>query len=130
MSEENLTAEEKEETKENEAVEESEVSGDDKNMALLTHLSGLIIGFIGPLIFWLLKKDTSSFVDYHGKQALNLHISMFIYYTVAAFSMIILVGFLLFPIVVIVNIVLIIMAALKAKDGQYYKMPLTIPFIK
>src|SRR5690606_29443063 len=58
--------------------------------AMLTHLSGLIgylgnvIGSaIGPLVFWLVKKDSIPGIDAHGKEALNFNISVLIYMLIA-----------------------------------------------
>lgn len=45
-------------------------SKDERNMALLVHLSCFIVPIIGPLLLWLVKKDSSRFVAYHSLQAL------------------------------------------------------------
>ena len=45
-------------------------SSDERNMALLSHLSCFVLPVIGPLILWLIKKDSSRFVAYHAIQAL------------------------------------------------------------
>jgi len=49
---------------------------DDCSMAMLAHLLAIFTGFIGPLIIWLVKKDTSRFVDQQGKEALNWAITV------------------------------------------------------
>src|SRR5437868_1922887 len=54
-------------------------SPEEKQMGMLAHLLG-IIGFVGPLIIWLIKKDQSPFVDDQGKEALNFHLTMLIAY--------------------------------------------------
>ncbi|HTL31303.1 MAG TPA: DUF4870 domain-containing protein, partial [Tepidisphaeraceae bacterium] len=43
---------------------------DSKTMALLCHLLPIFTGFLGPLIIWLIKKDSSPFVDDQGKESL------------------------------------------------------------
>lgn len=56
-----------------------------KNIATFIHLSTFSRFFfplgniIGPLILWVLNKDKSSFVDKHGKQAINFQLSIFLY---------------------------------------------------
>src|SRR2546423_4278523 len=50
---------------------------DSKTMAMLAHLLG-ILGFLGPLIIWLIKKDQSPFVNDQGKEALNFHLTLLI----------------------------------------------------
>ncbi|MFO0394685.1 MAG: DUF4870 domain-containing protein, partial [Lysobacteraceae bacterium] len=59
-----------------------EVSADQRQMALFSHLSslsGLIIplgNILGPLILWLVKKDTMPFVEDQAKEALNFNITL------------------------------------------------------
>ena len=109
----------------------------DKTGAMFCHLLSLIQfvgiplgGIIGPLILWLAKKDQDPFVDANGKESINFQLSMLIYTIVSAFLMLIVIGFLLFPIVLLVNIIFTIVAGMKAHDGVLYQYPLTIRFIK
>lgn len=118
---------------------EREPNRDARMWAMFCHLAGLA-GFvpivpafgciIGPLIVWLTKKEESPFIDQHGKEALNFQISMFIYGLVAGLLCFVCVGFVLLPLVVIVDIILLIVAAIKANDGYHYRYPLTIRFVK
>lgn len=112
--------------------------------ATLTHVSALVgivagagfVGWLGPLIIYVVFKDRSAFVVEHAKTTLNFQITMFI--AVAASWLLAAVTlFLLFfvPILVsiavgIVVIVFSIIAAIAANRGQSYRYPLTIPFIK
>ena len=105
--------------------------------AMLCHIVGLgwlivpaIGGIIGPLIVWQIKKDLSPFVDQNGKEALNFQISMLIYAIVAALLIMACVGSFLLPLVLIADIVFAIIAAVKSANGQTYRYPLTIRFIK
>ncbi|TFG44733.1 MAG: DUF4870 domain-containing protein, partial [Candidatus Brocadiia bacterium] len=56
-----------------------EPTADEKNMAMLCHLLG-IIGFFAPLVIWLNEKDRSEFVRMHGLSALNYQISIMLYF--------------------------------------------------
>lgn len=103
-------------------------TADDRSMALLCHVLAIFTGFLGPLIVWAIKKDQSRFVDYHGKQALNFQFSMLLYWVVAFFSIFILVGLLLVPVLMLLGIILPIMAAVAANRGEMYQYPLTIKF--
>jgi hypothetical protein len=118
-----------------------EMSRDARMWAMICHLAGFafllpvvpgIGSVIGPLIAWLIKKDQYPFVDEQGKEAVNFQITMLIYGIVAALSMLICIGVVLLPAVAIVDIVLIIIAAIKANDGYHYRYPypLIIRFIK
>src|SRR5687767_6174019 len=51
---------------------------DDKTMATLAHVLGIFTSFVGPLIIWMIKKDTSPFVDDQGKEALNFQLTLLI----------------------------------------------------
>jgi uncharacterized protein len=113
-----------------------EVTAEEKQWGMFCHLSalaGLVVGglfFIGPLVCWLIKKDTSRFVDYHGKESLNFQINMFIYSLICAALAFVLIGFLLLPIVMIYAIVMPIIAGLKANEGEMYEYPYTFRLIK
>ena len=60
----------------------NEVTQEQKTWGMIAHLSalvGLIIPFgniLGPLVVWLVKKDTMPFVDDQGKEALNFNITL------------------------------------------------------
>lgn len=110
---------------------------DDRMWAMICHLSALsgFIGIplgniIGPLVIWLVKRDESPFIDAHGKEALNFQTSMTIYVIVSFFLMIVLIGFVILPVLYVVGLVFVIVAAIKANDGQYFRYPITIRFLK
>jgi len=102
---------------------------DDKTMGMLAHLLG-IIGFLGPLIIWLIKKDQSPFVDDQGKEALNFQILMLIGYLIGGATSCLFIGVLIIPAVIVVGIVFAILGALKAKDGIPYRYPFNLRLIK
>lgn len=107
-------------------------SDDDKTMGMLAHLLG-ILGFLGPLIIWLIKKDESPFVDFHGKESLNFQITFIIAVlaasVLAAIPVVGCIACIIFPALLIVDIVFCVMAAMAAKDGKLYRYPITIRFI-
>ena len=53
-------------------------SQEERTFAMLIHLLGILTGFLGPLILWLVKKDESHYIDHHGKEAINFMITCFI----------------------------------------------------
>lgn len=108
----------------------SEVSSDDRTLAVIAHAGGIFFSFIPSLIIWILKKEESPFVSAQAKEALNFQISIAIYMVVCYILAIILIGFLLIPIVYLVNLVLCIVAAVKASEKKYYLYPLAIRLIK
>jgi hypothetical protein len=102
---------------------------DAKTFAMLAHLLG-IIGFLGPLIIWLVKKDQSPFVDDQGKEALNFHLTMLIGYIIGFALSAFCIGFLVLPVVWIVSLIFSIMGAMKANTGVPYRYPFAIRMIK
>ena len=108
----------------------------ERTWAMLCHLSifsGHFIplgNIIAPLVIWLVKKEESPFVDYHGKESLNFQISLTIYFIVAAVLAIVLIGFVILAVLWVFGIIVVIIAGLKANEGQYYRYPLTMRFIK
>ncbi len=107
-----------------------ELSSEERQWAMFAHLSAILLGFIGPLVIWLVKKDESEYISEHAKEALNFQISVFIYIIGCMFAMIILIGFLLLPAVGIFALVVEIIAGIRASEGQMYRYPLCIRFIK
>jgi uncharacterized Tic20 family protein len=109
---------------------------EEKNWAVGAHLAALAGMFIpcanviGPLIVWLVKKDESPLVDREGKESLNFQISMSIYLCVSALLVILLIGLPMLFVIAVVDLVLTIVAAVKTSNGEQYRYPLTIRFIK
>ncbi len=105
-------------------------SKDARTMAMLAHLLGIVLGFLGPLIIWLIKKDEEPFVDDQGKEALNFQITVLIGILVSGVLMFVCVGFFTALAIAIANIVLCIMAGLKANEGEAYRYPFALRLIK
>lgn len=107
-------------------------SQEDKTLAMLTHLSGILLGFIVPLIMWLINKDKTdkSFLNDQAKEALNFQISLLIVYVIGMILTVILIGALINLVAWIICIILSIMAALKANEGVAYRYPFAIRLIK
>jgi uncharacterized Tic20 family protein len=102
---------------------------DEKTIAMLCHITGLI-SFIGPLIVWLLKKDESEFIDANGKQALNFQISIFIYSIVASMLIVLLIGIPLLVAIGLFSLVMIVLASVKALNGEVFEYPLSMKILK
>lgn len=107
-----------------------------KQWNLIAHLSGFA-GFLlplgnilGPLLVWLLKKEQSPKLEEHAREALNFQISISIYALIASILFFAVIGFVLLPILIIVQIVLMIKAALAADRGELYRYPITFRLIK
>ncbi|WP_157156370.1 MULTISPECIES: DUF4870 domain-containing protein [unclassified Diaminobutyricimonas] len=102
---------------------------DEKLWATLIHLGGIFFSFVPALIGYLVFKDRGPFVRDHARVALNFQITMIIAYIVGGITSILLIGFLILAAAGILVVVFSIIAAITANRGEYYKYPLTIPFI-
>ena len=107
-----------------------------RTWAMICHLSafvGIIIPFgsiIAPLVIWLIKRKESPFVDDQGKEALNFQLSVLVYAIISGLLIYIFIGYLLLLALIIFNYVMVIMAAIKANQGEMFRYPLCIRFIK
>jgi len=107
-------------------------NSDEKTWALLAHFGGIVLGFIAPLITFLVKGNESATVRAHSVQALNFQITWAIATVVAVILSIVTCGVLFFlPFVTwVVIIVFSIIAGVKANEGVLYKYPMSIELIK
>jgi len=110
-----------------------ELTNDAKNWAVLCHLSAFAmflippVGFIlGPLVVWLLKRNDHPFIDENGKEAVNFQISVLIYFIVLCC---LIVTIPLALLLIVANVVLVIIAAIKASNGEVYRYPLALRLI-
>ena len=124
------------------------VSAEERQWAMIAHLSALLGGlvtggwghsmacFVGPLIVWLIKKDTMPFVDDQGKEALNFNITVTIVFVVLfLFSVMTLgIGLIIalpaYLVVAVLWLVFTIIAAIKSHEGVAYRYPFALRLIK
>jgi uncharacterized protein len=90
---------------------QGQVTAEDKQLALIAHLSNIFFWLVGPLVLYLVKKDTSKFVAFHALQSLYLALAGIILTTITC-------GVGAFPI-----LILNVIAAMKANEGQLYEYP-------
>jgi uncharacterized Tic20 family protein len=111
-------------------IPESTHNKDDKLWIVLCHLSLLLgVGFLLPLIVYLVKKQDSPLVANHAKEALNFHISVYIYGFISAILCFICIGIPLVIALCIGSVVCSILAAVKASEGSFYRYPLTLRLV-
>ena len=122
------------------------ITQNDKNYSSITHLSGFAGWFIpfgniiAPIVLWTAKKSESSYINNHGKSAVNFQLSLIVYSFLLALLIIPIAIFTLglglvaiaigiIP-AIILKFILIITASIKANNGEQYHYPFTIEFIK
>lgn len=117
----------------------------DTSYLMLMHLSQFTgfaitgLGFILPIILWAVNKDRNIEIDRHGKNIMNFIISYLLYAAVLGIaSLVFLFGVITIPlaivaivalcVLVILQFIFIILAAVKANSNEFWKYPMTIPF--
>lgn len=98
--------------------------------AVLLPLSAGTLGFVGSLIIYLIYKDRGPFVRAHAANSLNVQIITAIALLLSSVLMIVLVGFLLYPLVIVVATVIHVLGAVKANNGEWWTPPLTPQLVK
>ncbi|HTV96840.1 MAG TPA: DUF4870 domain-containing protein [Steroidobacteraceae bacterium] len=124
------------------------LSSEERNWAMAAHLCGLlwlaggpgliffplgslvVLTVLGPLIIWRTKGQTMPFVASQAKESLNFQITVFLLGLVFAALIILLVGIVLLWILGIVNLVLVIIAAIQVSDGKPYRYPFCLRLVK
>lgn len=102
----------------------------DDNLGVIAHVLGLIIGWIGPLIIYFVKDKSFPHSHENARHALNFQISMVIYLLVSLLLIFVFIGFVLVPLLAIFSLIVQIIAIVKSSNGEVYKYPLEIPFVK
>jgi uncharacterized Tic20 family protein len=101
------------------------------HLTALLGMIGIPFGHIfGPLIIWLVKKNTYPFVNIQGKESLNFQLSMTIYAIAAALLIFVKIGMPLLLLVAGINFILVIIASIRAFNGETYTYPLAIRLIR
>ena len=103
---------------------------DQRLWATLTHIGGIFFNFVAPLVAYLVLRDRGGFIREHTRVALNFHITMAIAYFAGVLTSVLGIGILVVAATGIVSIVFGVLAALAANQGQFYRYPLSIEFIK
>jgi len=108
-----------------EDASDGETVAGDTTLAALSHASALVASFLGPLLFLVLADDDDELVQRNAKNSLNFQIVVLVAMIASGLLTVLLVGFLLLPLIGLIDLVLVLMATLKANEGQVYSYPYT-----
>ena len=108
-----------------------------RNWAMGCHLIALVgllgngLGFlVGPLIVWLVKREDHPFIDEQGKESVNFQITMMGAIILCIPLVFVVIGVALIPLIGIFDVVMTIIGSIKASNGEHWRYPLAIRFIK
>lgn len=103
---------------------------EERTWAIVGHLLGLVVGFLGPLVIWLIYRGRGPYLEDQVKESLNFQITLVIAYIVAAILTPFGIGLLLLVAVWVTQLVFQIMAAVAASRYQWYRYPVSIRFVR
>ncbi|MEV0797353.1 MULTISPECIES: DUF4870 domain-containing protein [unclassified Kribbella] len=116
-------------------------ASEERTWAMVAHIGVLVaawfaMGFLCPLVIWLIYRYRSDFVRQHALESLNFQLSLLIYTAVAVILILITFGLgvlIIVPLILIgavAALIVIILATVAAAGGTEYRYPLTIRFVK
>ncbi len=126
---------------------EQALTSDERDWAMWAHLCGLLWVFagpgllflpfggfalftiLGPLIIWRSKRETMPFAAAQAKESLNFQITVWLLGVLSWVLAIVLIGFLFLAIIGIVNVVLVVIAAIQVRDGKPYRYPFCLRLV-
>jgi uncharacterized Tic20 family protein len=108
---------------------------------MAAHLSALLgawvaLAFVGPLVVWLVKREEDPFLDDHAREALNFNLTMFVLLLLAFLAVIGTLGIGLIVVIPLASLIWLfwlvatIVGAVRAANGETYRYPLSIRFIR
>nr|NLD40097.1 DUF4870 domain-containing protein [Actinomycetales bacterium] len=116
--------------------------GDEKTWAVLSHVAAPVaamlsagwLGFVGPLVIWLIYRDRSTFVRAAAARSFNFNLLLFLgnaaayilFFTIILIPVAILLWLALF----IAMLVFHISAAMDASKGILYRYPISLPVLR
>lgn len=106
-----------------------QVTESDRLLGILSHVLTFFTWIFGPLVIYLLKKDESIYVRDHARESLNFQLTLMIFYFIAFILVFFIIGIFAFMVIGFMQLVLVIVATIKAADNKLYRYPFTIRFI-
>lgn len=103
---------------------------DSKLLLILAAAAQFFVGFLGPLVGWLVLKDKDPHAGEQLRLMTNGSISWCIWMIVAGVSILLLVGFVLAPVAVLLNFIWVVISIIKAAGDEPYKWPMSLELIK
>ena len=105
------------------------VTESDRLLAILAHVLTFFTWIFGPLVIYLLKRDESLFVRDHARESLNFQLTLLIFYFIAFILVFFIIGIFAFMVIGFFQLVLVLVATIKAADNKLYRYPFTIRFL-
>ena len=116
----------------NEPISEEE----ERKWAMFAHIgtfSSMFVplgNIIAPIVIWQIKKNESDFIVDQAKESLNFQITLMIYALISFLLVFIIIGFFMLFALILFSLIIVIVAGVKANEGEHYRYPMTIRLVK
>ena len=107
------------------------LTSEERNWAVAAHLGSFLaawvaLGLLAPLAVLLLKSNDSAFIRRHAVESLNFQINALVYSVVFGLLMFLLIGFVLLPLYAVFYLVCVVLATIRASQGEDFRYPFTV----
>lgn len=107
-----------------------------RQLAMFGHLAGLL-GFVipfasvlAPLVLWLMNRSRHPYIDEQGREAINFQLTILVYLLLSFGLVLALVGLVMIPLIVLFQLVMVLVAAVRVNDGEAWRYPVTLRFLR
>lgn len=110
------------------------VPSEDRNWAVAAHVGSFVaayvaLGLIAPLIVLLVRGGQSPFVRRQAVESLNFQLNALVIIAIGWILAIVLIGFVILAVYGVFYLICVVMATIKASQGEHFRYPLTIRLI-
>jgi uncharacterized protein len=110
------------------------VPAQDRNWAMAAHIGSLVsawvaLGLFAPLIVLLVKGGSSPFVRRHAVESLNFQLTTLLYVAVSVLLFVVGIGFVMILFVGLFYLISVVLATVRASNGEFFRYPLTIRLV-
>src|SRR4051794_40770711 len=105
---------------------------EERTWAIVGHLVPLVLtglGFLAPLIIWLVFRGRGPYLENQAKESLNFQLTLLIAYVVGGVLSVIGIGLIILLAAWIVSLVFGIMAAVAVSKYEWYRYPVSIRMV-
>lgn len=93
-------------------------------------LSAGVLGFVASLVIYVMFKDRGPFVRQQAANSLNVQIVTALMLLASVVLMVVLVGFITYPLALVFAFVVHLIGTIKAHNGEWWNPPFTPRFVK
>jgi len=111
-------------------VEPASSNKDSQMLAMIAHLSGIVAGFVGPLVIWAVKKDDDAFVAENAKEALNFQLMIMIGYVISIPLSFVCIGYLTMMLCWLAAVIMGVIGGVAASKGEMYRYPFNLRMVQ